>query len=88
MVADREMHPVQIRLHPHHPPEVAAEITTRAYEVYKELYGDQPAMIDLAGRGCRGGFGIGELLGFLYARSFPKHEWRLRFDEAYTRIGV
>jgi hypothetical protein len=32
--------------------------------------------------GCRGGFGAGELIAFLYARSFPKDEWRKRFDEA------
>lgn len=62
-----------------------SEVTLRAYEVYCALYGEQPAMIDLAGRGCRGGFGVGELVAFLYARSFPKNEWRSRFDEALRR---
>lgn len=31
---------------------------------------------------CRGGFGKGELVAFLYARSFPKIEWERRVDEA------
>lgn len=31
---------------------------------------------------CRGGFGKGELIAFLYARSFPENEWNLRVDEA------
>jgi predicted HAD superfamily Cof-like phosphohydrolase len=62
-----------------------SEVTLRAYEVYCALYGEQPALVDLAGRGCRGGFGVGELVAFLYARSFPKTEWRQRFDEAIRR---
>lgn len=60
----------------------------RAYEVYSEVFGPQPAMIDLEGRGCRGGFGIGELVAFLYARSFPKNEWRNRVEEALTGLNV
>jgi hypothetical protein len=62
-----------------------SEVTLRAYEVYCALYGEQKALVDLAGRGCRGGFGVGELVAFLYARSFPKQEWRQRFDEALKR---
>lgn len=62
-----------------------SEVTLRAYEVYCDLYGAQPALIDLAGRNCRGGFGVGELVAFLYARSFPKQEWRQRFYEAIKR---
>jgi hypothetical protein len=50
-----------------------------AYEVYREVYGPQEALIE---GNCRGGFGVGELIGFLYARNFPKSEWRRRFDEA------
>lgn len=57
-------------------------VTLRAYEVYKHLYGEQQALIT---EGCRGGFGVGELAAFLYARSFPKEEWRQRFDEALRR---
>jgi hypothetical protein len=60
-------------------------VTLRAYEVYCHLFGEQPALIDLHGRGCRGGFGVGELVAFLYARSFPKDEWQKRFDEALRR---
>ena len=59
-----------------------SEVTLRAYEVYCHLFGEQDALIDFAGRGCRSGFGVGELVAFLYARSFPKQEWQQRFDEA------
>lgn len=81
-----EFHPIQThdvtqRGHAFMP----SEVTLRAYEVYCHLFGAQPAMVDLEGRGCRGGFGVGELTAFLYARSFPKEEWRKRFDEALRR---
>lgn len=33
--------------------------------------------------GCRGGFGTGELIAFLYARSFPEEEWGARVREAF-----
>lgn len=62
-----------------------SDVTLRAYEVYCHVYAPQPAMVDLAGRDCRGGFGVGELVAFLYARSFPKEEWRKRIDEALER---
>ena len=55
------------------------EVTLRAYEVYSHIYGEQKALI--TGH-CRGGLGTGELIAFLYARSFPKTEWRIRADEA------
>lgn len=64
---------------------VPAEVALRAYEVYSHVWSPQPALVDLAGRNCRGGFGAGELIAFLYARSFPKEEWRKRFDEAIQR---
>lgn len=64
-----------------------SEVTLRAYEVYCHLYGAQPALVDLAGRNCRGGFGVGELIAFLYAHSFPRGEWRMRVDEAFRRPG-
>lgn len=32
-----------------------------AYAAYSKMYGPQPALIDLEGRNCRGGFGLGEL---------------------------
>lgn len=37
----------------------------RAYDAYCKKYGPQEAMIDLEGRGCRGGFGVGELDMFI-----------------------
>jgi hypothetical protein len=33
----------------------------KAYDAYCKKYGSQVALIDLAGRGCRGGFGVNEL---------------------------
>lgn len=56
-----------------------------AYEVYCRVYGPQPALIE---GGCRGGFGTGELIAFLYARSFPSNEWSRRIDEALTGLKV
>ena len=56
------------------------EVTLRAYEVYCHVYGEQKALIE---GNCRGGFGKGELIAFLYARSFPKEEWRVRVKEAF-----
>ena len=66
----------------HYAGRVAESVYMRAYEVYSEVYGPQEAMIDLEGRNCRGGFGVGELVAFLYAHSFPREEWRKRVDEA------
>jgi hypothetical protein len=56
-------------------------VTIAAYEVYCHVYGPQEAMVT---GGCRGGFGTGELIAFLYARSFPKSEWRQRVNEAFN----
>lgn len=56
-----------------------------AYEVYSHVYGPQEAIVDFA-RGCRGGFGMGELIAFLYARPFPKDQWRMRVDEAFANM--
>jgi hypothetical protein len=60
-------------------------VTLRAYEVYKAIHGEQEALIT---GGCRGGFGVGELIAFLYARSFPPSEWRARADEAFTGMKL
>jgi hypothetical protein len=62
-------------------------VTLRAYEVYVHVYGKQEALIT---GDCRGGFGLSELTAFLYARSFPKEEWRHRVDEALAgfRVGL
>lgn len=54
-------------------------VTLAAYEVYCKVFSPQEALITGS---CRGGFGTGELIAFLYARSFPREEWSKRFDEA------
>ena len=71
-----ETHPVQVSHPPRRMPKV---VTLRAYEVYCGIFGHQEAMV--IGE-CRGGFALGELIAFLYARSFPREEWSQRFDEA------
>lgn len=45
-----------------------------AYDVYRKKYGSQEALIDLEGRGCRGGFGTRELDDFIPG-------WRERASE-------
>ena len=70
------VHPVQTGFRGGQAPQ---SVTLRAYEVYSEIYRPQPALVEGE---CRGGFGSGELVAFLYARSFPKAEWRMRFEEA------
>lgn len=79
-----EFHPIQAQelTRPHARSVMPSEVTLRAYEVYCELWSAQPALV--TGE-CRGGFGVDELVALLYARSFPKNEWRRRFDEASRR---
>lgn len=72
-----ELHPVQTV--DHRGGKIRTLVTLRAYEVYSAVYGPQEALIT---GGCRGGFGTGELIAFLYARSFPKAEWSDRVREA------
>lgn len=54
-------------------------VTRRAYEVYAKRFGAQPALVT---GGCRGGFSMGELISFLYARGFAELEWQARCDMA------
>lgn len=75
------VHPVQYHHRPHMRACAPVTTTMRAYEVYCHIYREQPALVT---GDCRGGFGIGELIAFLYARSFPKEEWSERFHEALT----
>lgn len=75
------VHPVQTHYRPGQRSECPQVVTMRAYEVYCHVYGEQEAMVT---GGCRGGFGSGELIAFLYARSFPKEEWSKRVNEAFT----
>jgi len=79
MSTEIERHPVQNH-HRHGQGYAPKSVTMAAYEVYCHVYGAQEAMVT---GGCRGGFSTGELIAFLYARSFPKNEWRTRADEAF-----
>jgi hypothetical protein len=83
-MSEVKTHPVQLTP-PKTAPRVPVAISLRAYEVYKELHGEQEAIIT---GNCRGGFGVGELLVFLYVRSFPKEEWRQREQEAIQGLNV
>lgn len=76
-----ETHPIQSNRPPKRLPKV---VTLRAYEVYRVVFSEQEALVT---GGCRGGFGVGEVIAFLYARSFPEKEWRSRVDEALRGIG-
>ncbi len=51
-----------------------------AYEVYSHAYGPQEALIE---GNCRGGFAVSKLIAFLYARAYPKLEWKKRVEEAF-----
>lgn len=78
-------HPVQRGYYPPSVPSVCPQVvTSAAYEVYCHCFGPQPAMMQ---DGCRGGFSSGELIAFLYARAFPRLEWRARVDEALTGMS-
>lgn len=72
-----ETHPVQTV--DHKGGKCPKVVTMAAYEVYCHVFAPQEALIT---GGCRGGFSTGELIAFLYARSFPRAEWRQRFEEA------
>lgn len=80
-----EFHPVQIDrdFQPHCRPSPAlpAEVTRRAFEVYTALYPGQ----SLERVNERAGFSLGEVIAFLYARSFPRDEWRKRSYEAMEK---
>lgn len=73
--------PIQIqRGYSSKPATVRESIYMAAYEVYCHVFAPQQAMIE---GGCRGGFSSGELVAFLYARSFPREQWSARVDEAW-----
>lgn len=83
-MADPRMFPIQTRArsHPSKGATIGEPIYMAAYEVYCHVCGPHPALIDLDGKYCRGGFGTCELIAYLYARGFPRAEWRQRVDEA------
>lgn len=64
---------------------VPESVHMKAYEVYCHCWGEQAALVEGE---CRGGFGVNELIAFLYASSFPKSEWRKRVDEAMDGLEV
>ena len=83
----QESHPIQsLNFSRFGAPEISRDVTERAYQVYAKVYGPQPAILDLKGRGCRGGFSIAELVAFLYAASFPENEWRDRVKLAFDSM--
>lgn len=84
-MSEPAVHPVQANRRSRDPATAPQVVTLRAYEVYQRLYGEQKALVT---GDCRGGFGVGELIAFLYARSFPPEEWRARVDEALTGLKV
>jgi len=80
----------EVPVHPVQPtrarsPVVPQVVTMSAYEVYRKLYGPQEAIVTGT---CRGGFGVSELIAFLYAKQFPKEEWRDRVDEAFQGMKL
>jgi hypothetical protein len=80
-LTSKEMFPVQTPRRWTDGAQIPGAVYLAAYEVYCHLWGPQEAMVDHA-RGCRGGFTAGEIVAFLYAKTFPKDQWRARFEEA------
>ena len=78
-----ETHPVQ-KPHRREQSLCPTKVTMAAYEVYCHVYGKQEALVT---GWCRGGFGTCELIAFLYARSFPREEWKKRVDEAFNGMA-
>lgn len=75
-------HPVQWgSRHAQQYQELPADVVGKAYEVYHKLYPGQT----LERLNERGGFGIIEIVAFLYAHTFPPQEWNARVAEALRR---
>ncbi|OUJ14343.1 hypothetical protein HK28_13895 [Acetobacter sp. DsW_063] len=85
MNGDVPVHPVQNNRQPRERAVCPVVVTLAVYEVYSHVFSPQERLI--TGE-CRGGFGVGELIAFLYARSFPKSEWRKRTDEAFKGMRL
>lgn len=75
-----EKHPVQRPRSSNKQLAVPKEIALAAYEVYSHVFSPQEALIN---DHCRGGFGVSELVVFLYLRSLPKDQWREKLDELF-----
>lgn len=82
---DIETHPIQTHRSGREVAVAPKVVTMRAYEVYCHVYGEQNALVT---GNCRGGFSVGELVAFLYARSFPAIEWRARVEEAFRGMNL
>ncbi len=76
-----ETHPVQNHKTQRGQSRCPIVVTLKAYEVYCHIWTPQKALV--TGE-CRGGFGVGELIAYLYAANFPKEEWSERFNEAHN----
>lgn len=84
-MAEKNVMPVQCATKNRKHGSVTEAVHMAAYEVYAHVYGPQKALVT---GGCRGGFGVGELIAFLYARSFPREQWSERVDEAFRDLNV
>lgn len=86
MVVEQKLFPIQ-RSHVgiHTPYQIRGSVYMAAYEVYCHVYSPQEALIT---GWCRGGFSPGELVAFLYARSFPREEWSDRVTEAFKDMTL
>ena len=62
-----------------------SEVTARAYEVYEHLYGGRQTLARL---NERGGLSVGEVIALLYARTYPKEEWRDRESLAFKLMEL
>jgi len=76
----RNQFPVQTRQPIHDGAQVNRAVYMAAYEVYCHVHGEQEELVTGS---CRGGFSVGELIAFLYARAFQKSEWRQRASDAF-----
>jgi hypothetical protein len=77
-----DTHPVQRPLR-NEQSRIYTKVTLMAYEVYCKIFSKQEAIVT---GNCRGGFSTGELICLLYARNFPRNEWRDRFHEAMENM--
>ena len=80
-----ETHPIQLPYRRVAGACMPTSVTLMAYEVYSHVYAPQEALIT---GGCRGGFGVGELIAFLYARNFPTNEWSMRVREVFDNMKI
>lgn len=85
-MSDIKLMPIQkSHLLPRDAAVVNEDVYMQCYKIYSAIHGPQQAMIE---GHCRGGFGVGELVAFLYAGNFPQNEWRKRCDDALKGMKV